>query len=134
MSTSDRKDISHPNDPPAGTTETAEQRKLRKHRESSNQDEALEETFPASDPVSPFIPARAPEPNRSTQSNRDGTAGESRMGKIIYDDKNYELESLRERMDKDLVGKIDSSFSDQEFFDTYLTAHNEKYGERFVVD
>ncbi|MDF4003531.1 hypothetical protein P3W33_09030 [Luteibacter sp. PPL552] len=25
------------------------------------QDEALEETFPASDPVSPFIPAKAPE-------------------------------------------------------------------------
>lgn len=25
------------------------------------QDEALEETFPASDPVSPFIPAQAPE-------------------------------------------------------------------------
>jgi len=27
-----------------------------------NQDEALEETFPASDPVSPFIPAVKPEP------------------------------------------------------------------------
>ncbi|MBS7455854.1 hypothetical protein [Coralloluteibacterium stylophorae] len=25
-----------------------------------NQDEALEETFPASDPVSPFVPAKAP--------------------------------------------------------------------------
>lgn len=56
------------------------------------------------------------------------------MGKVIYDDKNYELESLQERMDKDLVGKIDTSFSDQEFFDTYLAAHREKYGERFVVD
>ena len=30
--------------------------KLRKHLDD-NQDEALEETFPASDPVSPFIPA-----------------------------------------------------------------------------
>jgi hypothetical protein len=134
MSASDRKDISHPGNLPPSAAETAEQRKQRKHRESSNQDEALEETFPASDPVSPFIPARAPEPDRSTQPNRDATAGERRMGKIIYDDKDYELESLRERMDKDLVGKIDSSFSDQEFFDTYLTAHNEKYGERFVVD
>lgn len=27
-----------------------------------NQDEALEETFPASDPVSPFIPAGDPPP------------------------------------------------------------------------
>ena len=29
----------------------------RKQHESDNQDEALEETFPASDPVSPFIAA-----------------------------------------------------------------------------
>lgn len=56
------------------------------------------------------------------------------MGKIVYDGKNYELESLRERMDEDLVGKIDGSLGEQEFFDTYLIAHNEKYGERFVVD
>ena len=26
-----------------------------------NQDEALEETFPASDPTSPFVPAKAPD-------------------------------------------------------------------------
>jgi len=56
------------------------------------------------------------------------------MSKITYDGKNYELESLRERMDEDLAGKIDSSFNDQEFFDSYLAAHNEKYGERFTVD
>ncbi|ATD66529.1 hypothetical protein CNR27_02890 [Luteimonas chenhongjianii] len=31
------------------------------HRED-NQDEALEETFPASDPVSPFVPAGDPPP------------------------------------------------------------------------
>lgn len=31
----------------------------RRHRES-NLDEALEETFPASDPVSPFVPAVPP--------------------------------------------------------------------------
>ncbi|HBK45736.1 MAG TPA: glutathione-dependent formaldehyde dehydrogenase [Xanthomonadaceae bacterium] len=30
------------------------------HRVESRQDEALDETFPASDPVSPFIPAKAP--------------------------------------------------------------------------
>jgi hypothetical protein len=33
----------------------------RRHRES-NLDEALEETFPASDPVSPFMPAVPPKP------------------------------------------------------------------------
>lgn len=55
------------------------------------------------------------------------------MGKIVYDGTHYELESLRERMDDDLIADIDGSFSDQEFFDSYLLAHNEKYGERFSV-
>lgn len=30
----------------------------RKRHEDENQDEALEETFPASDPVAPFVPAK----------------------------------------------------------------------------
>lgn len=41
--------------------EAPHERRQRKQRESENQDEALEETFPASDPVSPFVPARAPD-------------------------------------------------------------------------
>lgn len=41
--------------------ETPTQQQERKQHESENQDEALEETFPASDPVSPFVPARAPD-------------------------------------------------------------------------
>jgi len=41
--------------------ETGTQRQQRKAHESANQDEALEETFPASDPVSPFVPAKAPD-------------------------------------------------------------------------
>lgn len=41
--------------------ETTRQRRRRKDKESRNQDEALEETFPASDPVSPFIPAKRPD-------------------------------------------------------------------------
>lgn len=32
-----------------------------KHEEEKRQDEALKETFPASDPVSPFVPAKAPD-------------------------------------------------------------------------
>ncbi len=40
------------------THETPAQREERKQHESDNQDEALEETFPASDPVSPFIPVK----------------------------------------------------------------------------
>lgn len=41
--------------------ETETQREKRKAHESANHDEALEETFPASDPVSPFVPAKAPD-------------------------------------------------------------------------
>lgn len=38
--------------------ESPTEREQRKQHEESNQDEALEETFPASDPVSPFVPAK----------------------------------------------------------------------------
>lgn len=47
-----------PRQPPAPETEA--ERRARKEHESDNQDHALEETFPASDPVSPFVPARWP--------------------------------------------------------------------------
>ncbi len=59
----DRKDVptSGRND---GPTETPAQRAERKQCESMNLDEALEETFPASDPVSPFIAARHPDDKR----------------------------------------------------------------------
>lgn len=53
-------------DPPAAAEdrrgpETQAQRRRRKQHESDNQDEALEETFPASDPISPFVPAKTPD-------------------------------------------------------------------------
>lgn len=41
--------------------ESAEQRERRKRHESGNQDQSLQETFPASDPTSPFIPSKAPD-------------------------------------------------------------------------
>lgn len=40
--------------------ESTDERGERKQHESDKQDEALEETFPASDPVSPFVPAKLP--------------------------------------------------------------------------
>lgn len=55
----DRKDPAPDGKPPAD--ETPQQRRERKRHESENQDEALEETFPASDPTSPFVPAKTPE-------------------------------------------------------------------------
>lgn len=55
----DRKDP--PRSPDDGSAETEHERREREIHENENQDEALEETFPASDPVSPFIPAKTPE-------------------------------------------------------------------------
>lgn len=56
----DRKDPAIPTDAPS-RPETPPERRERKRHESESLDEALEETFPASDPVSPFIPAKPPE-------------------------------------------------------------------------
>ncbi|GGK06976.1 hypothetical protein [Luteimonas terricola] len=53
----DRKDLPQEHDPHA-PPESPGDRARRKDKESENQDEALEETFPASDPTSPFIPAK----------------------------------------------------------------------------
>lgn len=44
----------------AAAAETRTERRERKQHESDNLDEALEETFPSSDPISPFVPAKAP--------------------------------------------------------------------------
>jgi hypothetical protein len=52
----DRKDLPPP-DESAPLPETPAMRAARKRHASDNQDEALAETFPASDPVSPFVPA-----------------------------------------------------------------------------
>lgn len=62
MSSHDRKDIKHPDSgkkPPR--PETDSERRGRKSHESDLTDEAVEETFPASDPVSPFIPSKTPQ-------------------------------------------------------------------------
>lgn len=56
----DRKDPPA-NDEDRAREESAAQRRARKEHASDNQDEALEETFPASDPVSPFVPAKTPD-------------------------------------------------------------------------
>ena len=56
MAAHDRKDLD-----PSGATvplsETCLERRERLDHTSDNLDEALAETFPASDPVSPFVPA-----------------------------------------------------------------------------
>jgi len=46
--------------PDADAADSASEEHAHKHHADANQDEALEETFPASDPVSPFVPSKAP--------------------------------------------------------------------------
>jgi hypothetical protein len=53
----DRKDISHADSPATPAVESTHERESRKAHESHQLDEALKETFPTSDPVSPFVPA-----------------------------------------------------------------------------
>jgi hypothetical protein len=54
----DRKDPPERGTPKRLHAETPAERAQRKRKESANVDQALKETFPASDPVSPFIPAK----------------------------------------------------------------------------
>jgi nicotinamidase-related amidase len=60
MTSHDRKDIKHPDCDKPHREETENERQGRKAHESDLADEAVEETFPASDPASPFIPAKPP--------------------------------------------------------------------------
>jgi hypothetical protein len=125
MSDHDRKDLEHPDCESApAAAETPQTRQLRKNRESDNQDEALEETFPASDPVSPFIPAKVP---------MDDSVNDMGNHSITYEGQSYDMREIRHQFDAELAAGIESSDSDQDFFNAYLAAHAEKYGERFVV-
>lgn len=54
--TRDRKDP--PKESPGRPSQDQQERKQQKAHLDENQDEALEETFPASDPTSPFVPAK----------------------------------------------------------------------------
>lgn len=55
--TRDRKDLPEHHDG-RRDPESPQERQQRKNHVESNQDEALKETFPASDPTSPFVPAK----------------------------------------------------------------------------
>jgi hypothetical protein len=58
MTSRDRKDLPHSQDPQqVRAPETHTDRMVRKEKESDALDEALQETFPTSDPISPFVPA-----------------------------------------------------------------------------
>ena len=63
-----------------GVAESPLKRRERKQRASDNQDEALEETFPASDPTSPFVPAKAPTDRLAAGRQRLGCPAQSDAG------------------------------------------------------
>lgn len=58
------------------------------------------------------------------------------MGKVTWDDEEFEYESLLDRMDEELMGSLRKSRdwpSDQDFLDAYAEAHMERFGERFQI-
>jgi hypothetical protein len=74
MTHQDRKDPPlNPKEQAQPKPETPRERDERKAKESANLDKALEETFPSSDPVSPFVPARAPDADSSSAQQQART-------------------------------------------------------------
>ena len=56
------------------------------------------------------------------------------MRTVTYNDQDFDFETAFQSMDKELTSAIQGTVAtDQEFFDSYLTAHAVKYGERFTV-
>jgi len=64
----DQKDLPHPDQGGPGTEPVSPQRA--KQHNQHNHDEALEETFPASDPISPFVAAPTPEEQQKRLDER----------------------------------------------------------------
>ena len=70
MKPRDRKDVPHPDDTVTPVVESDSERAARKAHESEALDQAVAETFPASDPISPFIPAKVPGPSAAGEGER----------------------------------------------------------------
>jgi hypothetical protein len=59
---------------------------------------------------------------------------EKAMGKITHEGKTYNFDDIRNQMDESLSERLEGTTdSDQDFFDSYLVEHHEKFGERFTV-
>lgn len=73
---------------------------------------------------------------RQQRANKENElASEATSRHITHEGLKYDLQKIRLQMDPDLVARLEEekSDSDQDFFDAYLIAHAEKYGERFIV-
>lgn len=74
----DQKDLPVPSE--ETRKETPAQQQHRKSRAERNHEEALEETFPASDPISPFVPAKPPADEHPAAGRATENAGYNQHG------------------------------------------------------
>lgn len=73
--------------------------------------------------------------NESTDQAAPGMIGETKMTKVIINDKEFDIDVARSLMDDELCEAIHGTVeTEQEFVDAYLKAHLEKYGEEFVIN
>ena len=57
------------------------------------------------------------------------------MGKIIYNDHEFDFDAARNLMDDELCEQIHGTVeTEQEFVDAYAKAHADKYGDEFVIN
>ena len=57
------------------------------------------------------------------------------MGKIIYNDHEFDFDAARNLMDDELCEQIHGTVeTEQDFIDAYAKAHAHKYGDEFVVN
>jgi hypothetical protein len=62
------------------------------------------------------------------------SAGDTANHDIVHEGRSYDMREIRRRMDPDLAARVrKETDSDQDFFDAYLIAHANKYGDRFTV-
>jgi anti-CRISPR protein AcrIC5 len=55
--------------------------------------------------------------------------------KITYNGQEFEMDAARQLMDDDICEAIHGTVeTDQEFFDAYVKAHEEEFGEEFVIN
>ena len=57
------------------------------------------------------------------------------MNKIKYKGQEYDMDAARMLMDDDICESIHGTVeTEQEFFDAYVKAHEEKFSEEFVIN
>ena len=56
------------------------------------------------------------------------------MSNISYNEKTYDFDKIRDQLDPTIIEQLEGEYdSDQDFFNTYLVKHHEKFGEQFAV-